>query len=121
MFALNPLTGELKVLHLLDFEELLPDRTTHTFVVEAADGGGGNMPPGLASVTVTVTVRECLHFPDSCDVCVSVSHLCCVWILVRPGVLNPKPCGETDCISIANVSVSVKWSLGPQGLCCVVD
>ncbi|XP_057214580.1 protocadherin-15b [Triplophysa rosa] len=55
MFALSPLTGELKVLRRLDFEELLPDGTTHTFVVEAADGGSGNMPPGLASVTVTVT------------------------------------------------------------------
>ncbi|KAA0725587.1 Protocadherin-15 Precursor [Triplophysa tibetana] len=55
MFALSPLTGELKVLRQLDFEELLPDGTTHTFVVEAADGGSGNMPPGLASVTVTIT------------------------------------------------------------------
>lgn len=63
MFALSPLTGELKVLRRLDFEELLPDGTTHTFVVEAADGGSGNMPPGLASVTVTITVRECPSFP----------------------------------------------------------
>ncbi|XP_073722817.1 protocadherin-15b isoform X2 [Misgurnus anguillicaudatus] len=54
MFAVNPLTGELRVLRLLDFEELLPNRTTQSFVVEAADGGGGKMPPGLASVTVTV-------------------------------------------------------------------
>ncbi|KAK2876830.1 hypothetical protein Q8A67_020926 [Cirrhinus molitorella] len=54
MFAVNPLTGELKVLHSLDFEKLLPNRTTWTFVVEALDGGSGKMPPGLASVTVAV-------------------------------------------------------------------
>uniref|UniRef100_A0A8C1T8H0 Protocadherin-15 n=1 Tax=Cyprinus carpio TaxID=7962 RepID=A0A8C1T8H0_CYPCA len=54
LFAVNPLTGELKVLHSLDFEKLLPNRTTWTFVVEAVDGGSGKMPPGLASVTVTV-------------------------------------------------------------------
>uniref|UniRef100_A0A8C1J0D3 Protocadherin-15 n=1 Tax=Cyprinus carpio TaxID=7962 RepID=A0A8C1J0D3_CYPCA len=53
LFAVNPLTGELKVLHSLDFEKLLPNRTTWTFVVEAVDGGSGKMPPGLASVTVT--------------------------------------------------------------------
>ncbi|XP_052466883.1 protocadherin-15-like [Carassius gibelio] len=54
LFAVNSLTGELKVLHSLDFEKLLPNRTTWTFVVEAVDGGSGKMPPGLASVTVTV-------------------------------------------------------------------
>ncbi|XP_050980465.1 protocadherin-15b isoform X2 [Labeo rohita] len=54
LFAVNPLTGELKVLHSLDFEKLLPNRTTWTFVVEAVDGGSSKMPPGLASVTVTV-------------------------------------------------------------------
>uniref|UniRef100_A0A672K407 Protocadherin-15-like n=1 Tax=Sinocyclocheilus grahami TaxID=75366 RepID=A0A672K407_SINGR len=53
-FAVNPLTGELKVLHSLDFEKLLPNGTTWTFVVEAVDGGSGKMPPGLASVSVTV-------------------------------------------------------------------
>uniref|UniRef100_A0A673FXB2 Protocadherin-15 n=1 Tax=Sinocyclocheilus rhinocerous TaxID=307959 RepID=A0A673FXB2_9TELE len=53
LFAVNPLTGELKVLHSLDFEKLLPNGTTRTFVVEAVDGGSGKMPPGLASVTVT--------------------------------------------------------------------
>lgn len=65
MFSLNPLTGELKVLRQLDFEELLPNGTTRIFVVEAADGSSGKMPPGLASVTVTVTVREsqCSLFP----------------------------------------------------------
>ncbi|XP_016350966.1 protocadherin-15b [Sinocyclocheilus anshuiensis] len=54
LFAVNPLSGELKVLHSLDFEKLLPNGTTWTFVVEAVDGGSGKMPPGLASVTVTV-------------------------------------------------------------------
>ncbi|XP_036428098.1 protocadherin-15b [Colossoma macropomum] len=53
LFALNPVTGELRVLYTLDFEKLTPERTTHTFVVEAVDSGG-SMPPGLATVTVTV-------------------------------------------------------------------
>ncbi|TRY94257.1 hypothetical protein DNTS_025326 [Danionella cerebrum] len=54
LFAVDPLTGELKSLRSLDFEKLLPNATTQTFVVEALDGGSGKMPPGLASVTVTV-------------------------------------------------------------------
>ncbi|KAG1936098.1 protocadherin-15b [Pimephales promelas] len=54
LFAVNPLTGELMVLHSLDFEKLLPNGTTRNFVVEAVDGGSGKMPPGLASVTITV-------------------------------------------------------------------
>ncbi|XP_058650155.1 protocadherin-15b isoform X3 [Onychostoma macrolepis] len=54
LFAANPLTGELRVLHSLDFEKLLPNGTTWNFVVEAVDGGSGKMPPGLASVTITV-------------------------------------------------------------------
>uniref|UniRef100_A0A8C1RQ08 Protocadherin-15 n=1 Tax=Cyprinus carpio TaxID=7962 RepID=A0A8C1RQ08_CYPCA len=51
LFAVNPLTGELRVLHSLDFEKLLPNGTTWNFVVEAMDGGSGKMPPGLASIT----------------------------------------------------------------------
>ncbi len=58
LFAVNPLTGELRVLHSFDFEKLLPNGTTWNFVVEAVDGESGKMPPGLASVTVTVLVRE---------------------------------------------------------------
>ncbi|XP_072522693.1 protocadherin-15b isoform X1 [Salminus brasiliensis] len=54
LFALNPITGELRVLYTLDFEKLTPEGTTHTFVVEAVDSDG-SMPPGLATVTVTVT------------------------------------------------------------------
>ncbi|KAL7869827.1 hypothetical protein AOLI_G00138150 [Acnodon oligacanthus] len=53
LFALNPVTGELRVLYTLDFEKLTPEGTTHTFVVEAVDSGG-SMPPGLATVTVTI-------------------------------------------------------------------
>uniref|UniRef100_A0A672LIT4 Protocadherin-related 15b n=1 Tax=Sinocyclocheilus grahami TaxID=75366 RepID=A0A672LIT4_SINGR len=62
LFAVNSLTGELRVLHSLDFEKLLPNGTTWNFVVEAVDGGSGKMPPGLASVTVTVLVREVYLF-----------------------------------------------------------
>ncbi|XP_047673867.1 protocadherin-15b isoform X3 [Tachysurus fulvidraco] len=54
LFDLNPVTGELKVLHTLDFEKLSPEETTHTFVVEAVDSSG-TMPPGSATVTVTIT------------------------------------------------------------------
>lgn len=54
LFALNPVTGELRVLYTLDFEKLTPEGTTHTLVVEAVDSEG-SMPPGLATVTVTVT------------------------------------------------------------------
>ncbi|XP_059387785.1 protocadherin-15-like isoform X1 [Carassius carassius] len=54
LFAVNPLTGELSVLRSPDFEKLLPNGTTWNFVVEAVDGGSGKMPPGLASITVTV-------------------------------------------------------------------
>uniref|UniRef100_A0AAR2ISU9 Protocadherin-15 n=1 Tax=Pygocentrus nattereri TaxID=42514 RepID=A0AAR2ISU9_PYGNA len=53
LFALDPVTGELRVLYTLDFEKLAPEGTTHTFVVEAVDSGG-SMPPGLATVTVTI-------------------------------------------------------------------
>ncbi|KAM9462144.1 protocadherin-15-like [Clarias gariepinus] len=53
LFELNPVTGELKVLYTLDFEKLSPEETTHTFVVEAVDSEG-TMPPGLATVTVTI-------------------------------------------------------------------
>ncbi|KAF5891995.1 protocadherin-15 isoform X2, partial [Clarias magur] len=53
LFELNPVTGELKVLYTLDFEKLSPEETTHTFVVEAVDSEG-SMPPGLATVTVTI-------------------------------------------------------------------
>ncbi|KAF7705116.1 hypothetical protein HF521_020402 [Silurus meridionalis] len=53
LFELNPVTGELKVLYTLDFEKLAPEETTHTFIMEAVDHDG-SMPPGLATVTVTI-------------------------------------------------------------------
>ncbi|XP_066519597.1 protocadherin-15b isoform X3 [Hoplias malabaricus] len=53
LFALDPVTGELRVLYTLDFEKLTPDGVSHSFVVEAVDSGG-SMPPGLATVTVTI-------------------------------------------------------------------
>lgn len=57
LFELNPVTGELKVLYTLDFEKLSPEETMHTFVVEAVDSSG-SMPPGLATVTVMITVSS---------------------------------------------------------------
>ncbi|XP_030629602.1 protocadherin-15b [Chanos chanos] len=53
LFAVNPVTGELRVLQALDFEKLSPSDATYSFVVEAMDSNG-SMPPGLATVTVTV-------------------------------------------------------------------
>lgn len=61
LFELNPVTGELKVLYTLDFEKLSPEETTHTFVVEAVDSEG-TMPPGLATVTVTIMVSQPFYF-----------------------------------------------------------
>ncbi|XP_062859536.1 protocadherin-15b [Trichomycterus rosablanca] len=54
MFRIDPVTGELRVLQTLDFEKLSPDDVTHTLVVEAVDCDG-IMPPGLATVSVTIT------------------------------------------------------------------
>uniref|UniRef100_A0A8B9RAD1 Protocadherin-related 15b n=1 Tax=Astyanax mexicanus TaxID=7994 RepID=A0A8B9RAD1_ASTMX len=54
LFALDLVTGELRVLYTLDFEKLTSEETTHTLVVEAVDSGG-SMPPGLATVTITIT------------------------------------------------------------------
>ncbi|KAG7492674.1 hypothetical protein MATL_G00017510 [Megalops atlanticus] len=53
LFFVNPVTGQLSVLESLDFETLSAPGTTYTFVVEALDSGG-NMPPGLATVTVKI-------------------------------------------------------------------
>uniref|UniRef100_W5LFU4 Protocadherin-related 15b n=1 Tax=Astyanax mexicanus TaxID=7994 RepID=W5LFU4_ASTMX len=61
LFALDLVTGELRVLYTLDFEKLTPEETTHTLVVEAVDSGG-SMPPGLATVTITITVRDMNDF-----------------------------------------------------------
>lgn len=51
LFHINPVTGKLSVLKVLDYEALTV--TTYTFIVEALDMNG-TMPPGLASVTVTI-------------------------------------------------------------------
>lgn len=53
---MDPATGALSVLRVLDYEALGESERAYTFTVEAADAGG-SMPPGLASVTVTITVR----------------------------------------------------------------
>ncbi|XP_062415976.1 protocadherin-15-like isoform X1 [Pungitius pungitius] len=54
LFAVDPATGALSVLRVLDYEALGESERTYAFTVEATDAGG-SMPPGLASVTVTIT------------------------------------------------------------------
>ncbi|XP_077481795.1 protocadherin-15b [Stigmatopora argus] len=54
LFRIDPITGELSVRKVLDFEALTPSNSSYTFTVEALDTQG-TMPPGLASVTVTIT------------------------------------------------------------------
>uniref|UniRef100_A0AAQ4RTZ6 Protocadherin-15 n=1 Tax=Gasterosteus aculeatus aculeatus TaxID=481459 RepID=A0AAQ4RTZ6_GASAC len=54
LFRVDPATGALSVLRVLDYEALGESERAYTFTVEAADAGG-SMPPGLASVTVTIT------------------------------------------------------------------
>ncbi|XP_067344943.1 protocadherin-15-like [Channa argus] len=53
LFHIDPRTGELSVLKVLDYEALIDKEHTYTFIVEALDVKG-NMPPGLASVTVKI-------------------------------------------------------------------
>lgn len=59
LFSLNPITGELAVLQTLDFEGLaaMGMGASYTFQVEAVDQGG-LMPPGQATVTIRITVRD---------------------------------------------------------------
>uniref|UniRef100_A0A3B4YZ70 Protocadherin-15 n=1 Tax=Seriola lalandi dorsalis TaxID=1841481 RepID=A0A3B4YZ70_SERLL len=63
LFSLNPVTGELAVLQTLDFEDLaaMGMGASYTFQVEAVDQGGV-MPPGQATVTVRITVRDMNDF-----------------------------------------------------------
>uniref|UniRef100_A0A3P9PK52 Protocadherin-15 n=1 Tax=Poecilia reticulata TaxID=8081 RepID=A0A3P9PK52_POERE len=63
LFSLNPITGELAVLQTLDFEGLaaMGMGTSYTFQVEAVDQGA-RMPPGQATVTVRITVRDMNDF-----------------------------------------------------------
>ncbi|XP_023196659.1 protocadherin-15-like isoform X3 [Xiphophorus maculatus] len=53
LFRIDPVTGELSVLKVLDFEALAASEPMYTFTVEAVDVEG-TMPPGLASVTVRI-------------------------------------------------------------------
>ncbi|XP_029697886.1 protocadherin-15-like isoform X3 [Takifugu rubripes] len=54
LFHLDPATGELSALKVLDYEGFSESDPSYTFTVEAVDAGG-TMPPGLASVTVRIT------------------------------------------------------------------
>ncbi|XP_029383086.1 protocadherin-15-like [Echeneis naucrates] len=53
LFHIDPVTGELRVLKVLDFEALTDSEPAYTFTVEALDRNG-TMPPGLTSVTVRI-------------------------------------------------------------------
>ncbi|KAM9715616.1 protocadherin-15-like [Menidia menidia] len=53
LFHINPVTGELTLLRVLDYETLSDPEPSYTFIVEAVDTEG-TMPPGLASVTVRI-------------------------------------------------------------------
>nr|XP_043869853.1 protocadherin-15-like [Solea senegalensis] len=53
LFHIDPVTGELSVLKVLDYEALTDTEATYMFTVEAYDSEG-TMPPGLASVTVRI-------------------------------------------------------------------
>lgn len=55
LFRIDPVTGELSVLKVLDYEALTDSEPTYTFTVEAMDTEG-TMPPGQASVTVRIMV-----------------------------------------------------------------
>lgn len=55
LFHMDPVTGELSVLKVLDYEALTDSNPIYTFSVEAMDTKG-TMPPGLASVTVRIMV-----------------------------------------------------------------
>uniref|UniRef100_A0A3Q3WTS8 Protocadherin-15 n=1 Tax=Mola mola TaxID=94237 RepID=A0A3Q3WTS8_MOLML len=53
LFRIDPATGELSVVKVLDYETLTDSEPAYTFTVEAMDAEG-TMPPGLASVTVRI-------------------------------------------------------------------
>uniref|UniRef100_A0A3Q3RC81 Protocadherin-15 n=1 Tax=Monopterus albus TaxID=43700 RepID=A0A3Q3RC81_MONAL len=61
LFHINPVTGELSVLKVLNYEALTDSVPTYTFTVEAFDANGA-MPPGLASVTVKIMVSDMNDF-----------------------------------------------------------
>uniref|UniRef100_UPI003AAE6E9B protocadherin-15-like n=1 Tax=Centroberyx gerrardi TaxID=166262 RepID=UPI003AAE6E9B len=53
LFGVDPVTGELSALKVLDYENLTDPEPAYTFTVEALDIEG-TMPPGLATVTVKI-------------------------------------------------------------------
>lgn len=55
LFHIDPVTGKLSVLKVLDYEALTDSDHTYKFTVEATDTKG-IMPPGLAAVTVRIMV-----------------------------------------------------------------
>uniref|UniRef100_A0A665WB70 Protocadherin-15 n=1 Tax=Echeneis naucrates TaxID=173247 RepID=A0A665WB70_ECHNA len=61
LFHIDPVTGELRVLKVLDFEALTDSEPAYTFTVEALDRNG-TMPPGLTSVTVRIMVSDMNDF-----------------------------------------------------------
>uniref|UniRef100_A0A671WHL5 Protocadherin-15 n=1 Tax=Sparus aurata TaxID=8175 RepID=A0A671WHL5_SPAAU len=61
LFHMDPVTGELSVLKVLDYEALTDSNPTYTFNVEAMDTEG-TMPPGLASVNVRIMVGDMNDF-----------------------------------------------------------
>lgn len=63
LFALHPFTGELSLLRSLDYEAFPDQEASITFLVEAFDIYG-TMPPGIATVTVIVKVRNLEGLPS---------------------------------------------------------
>uniref|UniRef100_A0A3Q2GQX7 Protocadherin-related 15b n=1 Tax=Cyprinodon variegatus TaxID=28743 RepID=A0A3Q2GQX7_CYPVA len=61
LFHIDPVTGELSVLNVLDFEALAASEPSYTFTIEAVDVEG-TMPPGLALVTVRILVSDMNDF-----------------------------------------------------------
>uniref|UniRef100_A0A3Q3X0X9 Protocadherin-15 n=1 Tax=Mola mola TaxID=94237 RepID=A0A3Q3X0X9_MOLML len=61
LFRIDPATGELSVVKVLDYETLTDSEPAYTFTVEAMDAEG-TMPPGLASVTVRIMVGDMNDF-----------------------------------------------------------
>ncbi|KAM3838367.1 protocadherin-15-like [Diretmus argenteus] len=60
LFRVDPVTGELSTLKVLDYESLNDPEPTYTFTVEVLDTGG-TMPPGLA--TISVKIMDMNDFP----------------------------------------------------------
>lgn len=61
LFAIHPFTGVLSLLTSLDYESFPDQEASITFLVEAFDIYG-TMPPGIATVTVIVKVRNAGDF-----------------------------------------------------------